>query len=81
MASVLIGKLIATGVLQGTVSAEASLAGTLTVATGVPFYHGPFEVTPGEEPVVIDCSGLLMPQNIIVAPVPSNYGRIDWNGV
>lgn len=81
MASVLIGKLTATGVLQGTVSAEASLAGALTIAGSVPSYHGSCEITPGDSPQIVECSGLLMPQNIVVNPVPSNYGRIDWDGI
>ena len=81
MASDLIGRLSATGVLTGTVSAEASLSGSLTIAGSIPSYHGSFEVTPGDEPQTVECAGLLMPQDIIINPVPSNYGRIEWNGV
>lgn len=79
--AVLTGKLSATGVLQGAVSAEASLAGALTIAGSVPSYHGSCEITPGDVPQIVECSGLLMPQNIVVNPVPSNYGRIDWDGI
>lgn len=81
MASILTGKLSATGVLTGTVNADASLAGSLTIAGSIPSYHGIFDITPGDAPQIVECSGLLMPQNIIVNPVPSNYGRIEWDGV
>ena len=81
MASVLTGRLTATGVLTGAVSSDASLSGALTIAGSIPSYHGSLEITPGDEPQTVECSGLLMPQDIIVKPVPSNYGRIEWNGV
>lgn len=79
--AVLTGQLSAIGVLQGAVSAEASLAGALTIAGSIPTYHGSYEITPGDAPQIVECSGLLMPQNIVVNPVPSNYGRIDWDGI
>lgn len=77
----LTGKLTATGKLTGSVSSTASLSAALTIAGSVPSYHGDFTVTPGDAPQVLECGGLMMPQNIIVEAVPSNYGKIAWDGV
>lgn len=77
----LIGKLSAIGVLTGNVSVDAGLSGTLTIAGSIPSYSGPYVVTPGDAEQIIACEGLLMPQDIIIQPVPSNYGRIAWDGV
>lgn len=43
-------------------------------------YTGPYEVTPSSEEQILSTSGLLLTGNIRVNPVPSNYGRVDWNG-
>ena len=77
----LTGTLTSIGVLTGEVSAEQGLSGTLTIAGSIPSYPGPYMVTPGDAEQVIACEGLLMPQDIIIQPVPSNYGRISWDGV
>ena len=81
MASVLTGRLTATGVLTGAVSTDASLSGALTIAGSIPSYHGSLEITPGDEPQTVECAGLFMPQDIVINPIPSNYGRIERDGV
>lgn len=43
-------------------------------------YTGPYEVTPTSEEQILSTSGLLLTGNIKINPVPSNYGRVDWNG-
>ena len=43
-------------------------------------YEGETEVTPSDEAQVLLTSGLLMVDNITINPIPSNYGRIEWNG-
>lgn len=43
-------------------------------------YPGPYEVTPGAEPVVLATDGHSMTADVVVAAVPSNYGLITWNG-
>ena len=56
----------------------------LRVTEGVPIYPetytGATEVTPSEEEQVLLTNGLYVPSNITVAPIPSNYGRITYNG-
>lgn len=43
-------------------------------------YQGPTEVTPAEQRQVLGTSGKTLGANITVNPIPSNYGRIAWDG-
>lgn len=43
-------------------------------------YTGPYEVTPGAEAQVLETKGLRMTRNVTIAPIPNNYGRIEWDG-
>lgn len=45
-----------------------------------PVYHGATEFTPTEQTQTVAVSGYRMEQNITINPIPSNYGRITWNG-
>lgn len=49
-------------------------------AAKIPAYPGPYEVTPGADPVVLGTDGLRMEGNVTVNPVPENYGLITWDG-
>lgn len=44
-------------------------------------YGGPYEVTPSEETQVLQTEGTRSVANVIVNPIPSNYGRIAWDGI
>lgn len=44
-------------------------------------YKGPTVVTPSREEQVLETKGFLLGDNIIVEPIPKNYGLISWNGV
>lgn len=43
-------------------------------------YDGAVEVVPAEVAQILSTSGKTVTQNIIVQPIPNNYGRIEWNG-
>ena len=43
-------------------------------------YKGPYRVTPTEHAQTLPTMGLDMTQNIVVAPIPNNYGLISWDG-
>ena len=45
-----------------------------------PEWEGPYEVTPTAEAQTLDTTGHLMTQSLTVAPIPSNWGLITWNG-
>ena len=57
---------------------EASV-GTI-VHGGAVDYEGSYEVAPGEEAQVLPVDGLRMRDDLTIDPIPSNYGRIAWNG-
>lgn len=69
--------------LTGTLSAIGVMTGRLTVpeVVGPEKYNGPYAVTPGEEEQVLQTAGLQMRNNVTVAPVPANYGRLEYNGI
>lgn len=70
------------GTIKGALAARASLAGRLSIPTyiDVDQYDGPTEVTPGEEPQVLNTAEKVVARNIVINPIPSNYGLITWNG-
>ena len=48
-------------------------------AEGEP-YEGPYEVTPTQETQVLRTAQKVSSRNIVVNPIPSNYGLITWDG-
>ena len=43
-------------------------------------YSGPYEVTPSEETQTLETSLKTAMRDIIINPIPTNYGRVTWNG-
>lgn len=43
-------------------------------------YTGAYEYTPSDETQTIQIRGKEATQNIIINPIPSNYGEVIWNG-
>lgn len=57
----------------------------LTIATGggggeVPWYTGETTVTPTREAQTLQTSGLRMPDNVTINPIPSDWGHITYSG-
>lgn len=46
----------------------------------VPAYTGPYSVTPNSERQVLETAGTKMVEDVIIEPIPDNYGLITWNG-
>lgn len=46
----------------------------------IPDYEGPYSVTPSGSEQVLQTGGLAMLHDVVIAPIPSNYGLITWNG-
>lgn len=57
--------------------AEAVIGGG---GAGYPAYTGPTEFTPSQNMQYAPTSGKTVLTNIIVNPIPSNYGLITWDG-
>ena len=43
-------------------------------------YVGEYEVTPTSECQILNTTEKNMARDVIINPIPSNYGRIIWNG-
>ena len=43
-------------------------------------YTGDYNIIPTDEKQTLRTKNLRMTANIVINPIPSNYGKIDWNG-
>lgn len=70
------------GRLKGRLSGKSKLSGFLTLpdTVGVDEYDGEYTVTPTNAEQVLLTEGLYMSGNVVVNPIPSNYGLITWTG-
>ena len=78
----LIGKLKGSGTISGFLNAQKGISGTLTIpsAVGIDPYSGPYEFTPTQQSQTIEIADKKALDNIIINPIPQNYGLITWNG-
>lgn len=53
---------------------------TKVIGQDLPTYTGVTEVTPTTAEQVLDTSNKVVARNIVITPIPSNYGLITWNG-
>ena len=82
------GMTSATATVVRRISASARVAdglkGSATISKSggaVNYYDGAYEFTPGAEAQTIEIGGLTARENIIIDPIPSNYGLVEWNGI
>ena len=66
----------------GTLSVQAGLNGSITIPAEIPCeeYEGAYEFTPSGSQQTVEIAHKKATANIIINPVPSNYGLITWNG-
>ena len=76
------GTITASGVLRGTLSSVGTLLGELALASEqiTPIYTGSYEWTPTNSTQTIELADEKASANIIINPIPSNYGLITWDG-
>lgn len=43
-------------------------------------YTGPYEATPTQDTQVLETADKSMAHNVVINPIPSNYGLITWDG-
>lgn len=53
---------------------------TPIVTSSVEDYTGPYAVTPGDSRQVLRTNNRRTTQDIVVEPIPQNYGKITYNG-
>ena len=46
-----------------------------------PHYHGQTEFVPTQAYQTVHTAGLVVDTDIVIDPIPSNYGKITWNGI
>lgn len=52
----------------------------IAVRESYPIYDGPTEITPSTETQTLNTTLKTLTGNIVVNPIPQNYGLITWNG-
>lgn len=67
------------GSISATISQGGSIGASLDKARA-PIYHGAYTVTPTRTRQVLETHGTDLVSDIVVEPIPSNYGLITWNG-
>lgn len=61
------------------VRAPVTIGAAYNVVGGQP-YEGEYEVTPTTAAVTLNTRNRYLTQNVVVNPIPSNYGLITWDG-
>lgn len=68
--------------LRGQLSGGGTLNGTLQRGSGMlPPYEGSYEVTPTQSTQILNTENRSTMQDIVINPIPSNYGLITWDGL
>ena len=72
-------------VLDGELSLNIPMDGEVGIITKVvehdlPVYTGNTEITPSTTEQVLATAEKVVTRNIVINPIPSNYGLITWNG-
>ena len=80
--SSLVGTLSAKQGMTGTLSPVGVLSGSLTIGGRATYerYDGEYEVIPSTEEQILETEMKLAKKNIIIKPIPQNYGLITWDG-
>lgn len=54
--------------------------GVKMIVNDPPIYQGDTEITPTQSTQVLLTEGMQINGDIVINPIPNNYGRIGWNG-
>lgn len=78
----LIGVISSKNDLRGSISSDQEMRGALATAhvSNAPTFKGEYEITPTEEVQVIKTAHNILNRDIVINPIPSNYGKITWDG-
>ena len=72
-------------VLDGELSLNIPMDGEVGTVTNVvehdlPVYTGETNITPSTSEQVLNTADKVVIRNIVINPIPSNYGLITWDG-
>lgn len=77
----IIGIVDGAGVVTGVIGERATITGMIdTGMADIQQYSGSLVITPTQSTQVLPTRGLSMADNLTINPIPSNYGKIAWNG-
>lgn len=77
----IIGIVGTNGVINGIVTGNSTIVGTIESGLAdIQQYTGSLVITPTQSTQVLPTRGLSMGDNLTINPIPSNYGKITWNG-
>ena len=76
------GTLQTYGRITGSLSCMQTVSGELTIpeVVNAEYYDGPYEFTPSQHQQRAPTKEKLMRDDIIINPIPQNYGLITWDG-
>lgn len=66
-------------IVDMTVEAEAEVV-TEVIGGDAPTYRGAYVVTPTRETQTLPTRARVMAEDVIIRPIPQNYGLITWDG-
>lgn len=78
----LVGSIGSAGSISGRIGFDAGLTGDISMGAGeiVEEYDGPTSIVPSDREQVLETKNLKMKENIVIEQIPSNYGKIEWDG-
>lgn len=76
------GRLTAEARLSGRITPQQRIRGDITVPARIlpEEYEGSYEVTPGPDAQILETADRWLTQDIVINPIPNNYGLITWDG-
>lgn len=77
----IVGRITPGASINGSLHGSASIHGELSIrgSHSAP-YDGSYEVVPSEDLQTLGTQRRVLANDIVIHPIPSNYGRIDWDG-
>ena len=70
---------IPVSVASGPVGLSVGIGAAYQMRTGE-IYHGEYEFTPSQETQTVLTKDKTLLEDIIIHPIPQNYGLVTWNG-
>lgn len=71
--------------MDGELETDLQMDGEIGIVTRIreystPIYDGTTEITPSEDTQILQTADKTVLENIVINPIPANYGRIIYDG-
>lgn len=64
----------------GVLSSKPQLNATISKDASLHYYQGEYVFTPTSEEQIAHTGNKMVSRDIVINPIPSEYGHISWNG-